>query len=115
MCFYCNVFLFAGGYTNVYNQCRDKKQGVHDNTIAKMGEPSGPADSQTFRLHPLRVEVLPLQEGGDPPWGEAVTPRLDAGRLQVPEHVGEEVIPVGGRRGEGRRLADRGVVVSIFE
>ena len=47
-----------------------------------------------FRLPSLRVEVLLLQEGADPPWGEAVAPRLDAGRLQVPEQVGEEVIPV---------------------
>ena len=62
-----------------------------------------------FRLPALRVEVLLLQEDADPPGGEAVAPRLDAGRLQVPQQVGEEVIPVGGRRGEGLRLADRGV------
>ena len=66
-----------------------------------------------FRLPPLRVEVLLLQEGGDPPGGEAVAPRLDAGRLQVPEQVGEEVIPVGCRRGEGLRLADRGVAALL--
>jgi hypothetical protein len=56
-----------------------------------------------------RVEILPFQKGGDPPGGEAVASGLDAGRLQVPHQVGEKIVPVGRRRGEGLRFADRDV------
>ncbi len=42
-------------------------------------------------------EVLPLEEEDEAPGRQVVAPGLDAGRLNVPEELGEEVIRV--RRG----------------
>ncbi len=41
--------------------------------------------------------------------GEVVAPRLDAGQLELPQEMGEEILSIDGRRGEGLRLADGGV------
>src|SRR4030042_1612528 len=55
-------------------------------------------------LDPCVLDEVQKDDPGRPV--EVVATGLDAGRLDVPRQVGEEIVAVGGRRGEGLGLAD---------
>jgi len=62
--------------------------------------PSDGPRAVELRFAARGVEVLFFSKDGDPPGGESVAPGLDAGRLQVPQEMGEKILPI---HGSGRR------------